>query len=474
MKMGQTTLACNPAKPVSAPLSKVQTTPDTLTGRGGLALFSRYVRHTGIYEHLEHYFGPIRRSAKGLGVSALFHQLFCFLVDGTSRHLVHFDALKKDEGYARAIETDPEAMGSSHAVKRFFYRFGWGRIWCFRYVLRRLFLWQLKHSAPEVVVLGLDPMVLDNDAAEAREGCQPTYKKRKGFQPLQLTWGPFVTCALFRGGKKNGNAGEQAAKMVETTVRFLRTHYREDVPVLLRIDSGFFDQKLFRRFERLGIGYTCTGKLYDDLSALARAMPPSAWSEYRNDHQLWQYVEFGNRRGSWKRTGWRRCVYTRPSYEDEQRLLEFARPDTVIYTNLGQGGRIDALLEQAGEAERTTPERIIEFHHGRGTDELVHRALKDFRAEELPFKRFQANAAFYYTVLVAFFLFESFQRDVTEPVVPAAAYATRVRRQVIDIAAKVVRTGGETLLKVTEAVWTRLHIGELWERAAQPPPLAWA
>ena len=470
--MGQTTLPCNPAEPATAPLSKAETTTDTLTGRGGLALFSRYVRHTGIYEVLERYFGPIRRSAKGIRVSALFHQLFCYLVDGTSRHLVYFDALAEEEGYARAVETEPEAMASSHQVKRFFAAFRWGRIWTFRHLLRRLFLWQLRHAAPEVVVLGLDPMVLDNDAAEAREGCQPTYKKRKGFQPLQLTWGPFIIDALFRGGKKNGNAGEAAAKMVETTVRSIRSRYRADVPILLRIDSGFFDQKLFRRFERLGIGYTCTGKLFDEITERAKATDASAWSAYTNERQQWQYVEFGDRRKSWKRSGWRRCFYTRPTYEDAQRLLEFARPDTVIYTNLGQGGRVDALLERAGAAERTTPGRIIELHHGRGKDELVHRALKDFRAEELPFRRFRANAAFYYTVLVAFFLFESFQRDVTAPVVPTTAYATRVRRQVIDVAAKIVRTGGETLLKVSEAVWARLHLPELWERAAQPPPFA--
>jgi hypothetical protein len=31
-------------------------------------------------------------------------------------------------------------------------------------------------------------MVLDNDEALRREGCDPTYKKVKGFQPLHLIW----------------------------------------------------------------------------------------------------------------------------------------------------------------------------------------------------------------------------------------------------------------------------------------------
>jgi len=460
--------------PASAPLSKVEITSDTLSGRGGLALFSRYIRNTDLFEELEQRFGGLRKNGKGLTVRELFHQLFCFLVDSTSRHLVHFDDLKRDTGYAGAIETAADRMASSHQVKRFFAAFKWGRIWTFRHLLRQLFLWRLREERPAVIRLGLDSMVMDNDEAEARQGCQPTYKKVKGFQPLQLTWGPFIIDAVFRGGKKHGNAGEVAARMVRDMVRFIRRKYRADVPIVLATDSGFFDQKLFRAFEDLGIGYVCTGKLYEDITGLAQGMDPSGWSTYDNGHQLWEYIEFGDRRPSWKRTGWRRAFYTRPAYEDAQRLLEFARPDTVLYTNLGQGGPVDDLLRKAGRPEWTTPERIIEIHHTRGRDELVHRALKDFRAEQLPFRRFQANAAFYYTVLVAFFLFETFKRDVTDEVVPATAYATRVRRQVIDIAAKIVRTAGQRLLKVTAAIWDRLHIEELWARSGDPPRFAWA
>jgi hypothetical protein len=29
---------------------------------------------------------------------------------------------------------------------------------------------------------------LDNDDAERRHGVEPTYKKKKGFQPLQMNW----------------------------------------------------------------------------------------------------------------------------------------------------------------------------------------------------------------------------------------------------------------------------------------------
>lgn len=115
------------------------------------------------------------------------------------------------------------------------------------------------------------------------------------------------------------------------------------------------------------------------------------------------------------------------------------------------------------------PERIIETHHSRGRDELVHWALKNFRAEQLPFQSSQA----YTTVLVAFFLCEAFKRDISEEVVPETAAATRVGRPMIDFAAKIVRTGGETNLKVSRALCARLRIDELWNRTADPPRFCW-
>ena len=169
-------------------IDAIAITSDRLTGRGGLVLFSRYLSSIKIYPHLDRLFGSMRRSGKGLPVSALFKQLFCFLLDGTSRHLVYFDELERDAGYAAAIETTPSAMASSHQVKRFFARFSWQRIWLFRSLLQQLFLWRLHKEQPEVVTLGVDTMVMDNSESEVRHGVEPTYKRGvKGFQPLHVT-----------------------------------------------------------------------------------------------------------------------------------------------------------------------------------------------------------------------------------------------------------------------------------------------
>ena len=452
-------------------IDRVEVTSDTLTSRGGLSLFVRYLRNIKLLPHLESEFGALRKSRKGQPVTEIFKQLFCFFLDGTSRHLAHFDALKRDEGYAAGIETEPEQMLSSHAVKRFYKAIYWPTMHVFRAVLLQLFLWRLQLVQPALIMLGLDTMVMDNDDALKRHGVKPTYKKRKGFQPLQLNWGGFIIDALFRAGDVHSNHGQDVEKMLRRIVAAIRKHYDCEVAIVLRMDSGFFDQKLFKVMEELEIGYICGGKLYDDVKNYVSQSDQSYWGRYEHSDQIWRFIELGDRRGNWKQ--FRRAIFCSPLCKDRQYVFEFQRPDTIIYTNLGMGGVIDQRLVACSRRDLFAPQALIQSYHERGSDELVNRALKDFGFEQLPFKRFGHNAAFYYTMIIAFFLHEAFKLDVCSPVVKISAYATTVRRQLIDIAAKVTRHSGMIILKVTRATFLALNFSKLWQKSSAPPQFVW-
>ena len=67
-------------------INTVEVTEDTLTGRGGMALFVRYLSKVNIYGLLLDSFGNLRRSQKGPPIWNIFKQIFCFFYDGTSRH----------------------------------------------------------------------------------------------------------------------------------------------------------------------------------------------------------------------------------------------------------------------------------------------------------------------------------------------------------------------------------------------------
>lgn len=248
------------ADSVKTRIDVCETTEDTLTGRAGLALVSRYLRSTGINEVLAERFSLLKRSRKGAAVAAMFHQILCHFFDGTELHLTRFDRLREDEGYAGAIETAPRHLVSSHAVKRFFGAISLVRVWLFRHVLRRMFGWRLRIEKPEVIYLGIDAMVMNNDDAERREGVEPTYKKVKGFQPLQVFWKRMLVDAIFRNGKAHSNHGNHVCRTLGELVRYIRREYAADVPIVVVADTGVFDQKLFELCDRLDVGYIVGGK----------------------------------------------------------------------------------------------------------------------------------------------------------------------------------------------------------------------
>jgi len=445
-------------------------TPDTLTSRGGLSIFSRYLEQTEIFDLLEEAFGFLRKSSKGLEVWNLFHQLFCFFADGTSRHLSYFDQLKEDSGYAAVIQATSEEMASSHTIKRFFKRFSWTTGKTFRRVLKDLFVWRLNITRPDLIVIGIDTMVMNNDYAKKRHGVTPTYKRKKGFQPLQFTWKGTIIDAVFRSGKWHGMTRGTTKKMIIELVDLIRTRYRSDVTIVFEMDAGFYDQAHYKLCDRLNVGFVASGKMHAGVKEhVGQTKLP--WGQYHNVRQIWDCVEFGYRAASW--TQFWRAFYTRPRCDEEgpQMNLEFLRPDNVILTNLGTNPRVLQHLSAKERKRMLKPEWIIEAHHQRGAEELTHRAFKDFGFEELPFKRFTQNQAFYYTMLLSFFLFQTFKEDVLRDVIPVTGYATTVRRQFIDIAGKIVHGGHQIIIKFSQTLFKTLNLDTLWQRCRQVIPI---
>ena len=259
-------------------ISAIEETSDTLTSRAGLALFARYLDQIGIAWFIERWLGPIRKNGKGSSASECMRQILLFLIDGTSRHLTHFDDLKDDAGYAATIERKPDDLLSSHAVKRFFGNFTFGRIWLLRKLLQEIFIWRLCLEKPKIVILDLDVMVLDNNDALKREGVTPTYKKVKGFAPLQMVYGRIIIDAVFRAGHHHSNHKDSTEKMVKHMVSLIRRRYCESVPIIVRQDAGYFDQKLFDLYEELDVGYLSGGKLYKDIKECVAQQPLEQWA----------------------------------------------------------------------------------------------------------------------------------------------------------------------------------------------------
>jgi hypothetical protein len=96
---------------------------------------------------------------------------------------------------------------------------------------------------------------------------------------------------------------------------------------------------------------------------------------------------------------------------------------------------------------------------------------KDFGFEQLPFKRFGQNSAFYYCMLISFFLFETFKEDITAKIIPITSYTTSVRRKIVNIAAKIIKKSRTITLKLSQSAMQALKFDLLWANCQNPPPI---
>lgn len=458
-------------------ISKIETTNDVISARGGLTLFLRYLENTKVFDLIEGHLGKVKGTKKGITTREFLMQFMLFIMDGSHRFLSYFDQLSSDAAYAAILETSQDRLASSHQIKRFFRNLSQIKdvTKLFRAILWELFLWRLEQEQPRHIILGIDTMVLDNDDAQKREGVEFTYKKKKGFQPLHLIWDSFLVDIIFRTGSAHSNHGNDFIESVSRIVNLIRERYSSEVPIILVGDSGFFDQKAFEYFEEeLKIHYVITGKFYSDLWDQINQMPKELFKSYEQQNGYWKYIEFGWRYASWSKM--RRAVFTTlVADESGQTKLDFACTNSIILTNIGMDGALNQQLEFTGIGHLMDIEKVIGLNHSRGKDELVHRSLKELATkEQLPFKNFVMNGVFYYLEAITHLMFESYKRDITNDVISISSYPNTFRRKLIDFAVKIVDHANQKTMKVREFIMNSLKLDELWKRCQSPPVINFA
>ncbi len=58
-------------------------------------------------------------------------------------------------------------------------------------------------------------------------------------------------------------------------------------------------------------------------------------------------------------------------------------------------------VPESTRKELFTAQRFIREHHAKGADELTHQGIKNLGFQQLPFKAFGANMAFYYLMVIS-------------------------------------------------------------------------
>ena len=111
------------------------------------------------------------------------------------------------------------------------------------------------------------------------------------------------------------------------------------MPIIFIADTGFFNKTMFEWCDKNNVGFIVGGKMYVDIKDRINSLSDKEFHEYTRKGKTWFYCEFKDKRKSWD-TFWR-LIYTKPIADDTgQIFLEFERPETIIYTNLGMKNKI--------------------------------------------------------------------------------------------------------------------------------------
>jgi len=445
-------------------IQKIGITNDNLTSRGGLAFFVKYIKRINIIRTIAEAFDGLRKSKKGIPLKKVVSQFLYNTVDGTKHTMTRFDEQQEDRGYLGTIEIPPKDSVSSHTMKRFFKGVTNIMLKKLQDLLLELFLWRLKLTKPDKIILGADTMVLNNNDAKKREGVTPTYKKVLGYHPLFLYWGRMIINMAFHQGSEHHNTNRDFFNAVLSTVKIIRRRYSKTVPIILVSDAGFFDQKYFKMMDRLNVFFICGGKLLDSIKLhIMKNTPSSLWKTFEKNNITYECMDFMDQRDSWSREY--RALYCTQVDDNGELHLEYDRPETLIYTNLMGKEK----LTEHGLIKFLDRKEVVNLYHLRAKDELTNRAMKEFTDETLPFKKMLPNAAYYFLCVIAHNLLVTFQEDAISKVVSPVAYPNTVRRIFFDIAGKIVHTGHMIILKFEQSVFQRLKLTDIWQKIEISP-----
>ena len=453
-------------------INKISVTDEKISSRGGLPLFLKYIENIKLYELMSNVILlKIVFGSKGLGLQQFLKQMFAYFMDGTDMSISGFDNKKKDKGYTSVLENTENEMASSHQIKRIFIKLIIIPNKLYNKVLHELFIWRLKIEAPKIIILGVDTMVLDNDDSKKKEGCEVTYKKKKGFQPLHISWGPFLIDVLFRNGKAHSNHGTDYPDRVTAIVELIRKRYQSEIPIIVCSDSGFADQKAFDYFDTINVHFITTSRIYADVREYAALVPTQQYNELHKAKLIWKLFDFASKRGTWKQ--FRRSIFTTLSCDENgQYLIDLGnkRTDNLIFTNIGTNEIADRQLREAGGEDYFKAKNIVKLSHKRGSDELIHRSIKELATkEQLPFKSMGMNRAYYFLLVISHFIFETYKRDVTNQVISISSYPNTFRRKLIDFATKITASAGYIILNIPRTIFDNFKINDLWQKCQSPP-----
>jgi hypothetical protein len=289
----------------------------------------------------------------------------------------------------------------------------------------------LRKSKLKAITIDIDSSVVNVEGHQ--EGALKGYNPKKlGNRCYNLQ---FAFCdelkAYITGFVRSGNTytANGAAEMIKEIVAQIKT---DDLEILFRMDSGYFDDDIITTIESAGCQYLIKGKEYPTLASQV-TVPTISFIKGEEGRETTELVTKLN---TWDKD--RRFVVSRvlkPKKDSVQ--LSFLEGDEFEYfyfvTNT-----------------ETASEKLVIAYEKRGNAEnYIKEAKYDMAVGHLLLQSFWANEAIFQLMMLAYNLFLLFKTDF--------ANGTEYRQQIktfrlkyIFLAGKIIRTARSVIMKLSE------------------------
>jgi hypothetical protein len=424
---------------------KIGFTDKAITPWGGMILLKKMLEETGLKEVIEKCPGlPKPGSNRGYQPGTIIESFIASVWCGANRFL-HTEVVRQDIPLGRIFEW--ERTPGQDVYKRYFGKFTHG---INQEVFNSFYTWYFEQLQFDEYTIDFDSSVMTRYGEQegAKRGYNPAKRGRASHHPLMAFVADcnMVANMWLRSGDASAS-GNFAGFIGETLERLQGKRVG-----LVRLDSGFYDKKIFTLLESKQLNYIVSAPMYAPLQR--KLANETKWLK------LEEGVEVSS--GEYQPLGWdkprriimvRQTIAERPKATGKQlRLFK----NTEIY----QRYRFSCLVTNI----TLPPAEVWRIYRHRAEAENKIKELKyDFGLDSFNMKSFYGTEATLNFVMLAYNLMSLFRHFIMNSHIQRRL--STLRFNTFAIGAYLIRNGNQVILKMALPLKRRKWFIGLWEKS---------
>lgn len=410
---------------------------------GGLSILKKMLDKSGFLTFLSEVPLPVQGSNRGHDPIQLIVQFMSSVWCGANRYS-HLDVMRFDTTILKLFGWGKKP--EHKAFQRYFNKFNIG---ISSVVFEKLYTWFFTNLHHDNFTLDIDSSVLTRygEQQAANKGYNKSKPGRNSHHPLMAFISDFDIVANFWLRPGNSSASNNFQAFLEETLRFIK-----DKKVgLLRLDSGFYDQKIFQYLETTNpLNYIVATPMYTAIQRKIHAQ--NQWVEVEKGLDI---VEFQYQAKEWEHS--RRMIAVRRLLKDHpksvgKQLSLFA--DEIEINGYRYTCYITSLDLPMAEVWR--------LYRGRANCENKIKELKyDYGLDKINEQSFDATEATLRFMTIAYNLMSLFKLLVINS--PVKNRLSTLRHKLLAIPATITQKGDKIIIEMALQMQRRAWIKKLWD-----------